>query len=94
MGSYVDIHATEQTSFSLFFEKAFEKITFLDFTSSLVKAIAYGFTIGMVGCYRGYYATQGTQGVGRAANTSVVLSMFLIFMEEIVIVQVFNTLRS
>jgi phospholipid/cholesterol/gamma-HCH transport system permease protein len=94
MGSYVDIHATEQTSLMLFFQKAFEKITFLDFISSMIKAIAYGFTIGVVGCYQGYNATQGTEGVGRAANTAVVLSMFLIFIEEIVIVQIINGLRT
>lgn len=93
MGSYTDIHITEQTSFSLFFVNAFDKISFLDFTSSTVKAIVFGFTIGMVGCYQGYYAKQGTEGVGRAANTAVVLSMFLIFVEEIIIVQIFNGLR-
>lgn len=93
MGSYTDVHITEQTSLALFFEKAFDKISFLDFTSSTVKAIVYGFTIGMVGCYQGYYARQGTEGVGRAANTAVVLSMFLIFVEEIIIVQIFNGLR-
>lgn len=93
MGSYVDVHLNEQTSLALFFQKAFERITFLDFISSFVKAVAYGFTIGIVGCYQGFHASQGTEGVGRAANTAVVLSMFLIFIEEIVIVQIFNGLR-
>lgn len=93
MGSFVDVSIMEQTSLMLFFEKAFERITFLDFISSVVKSVAYGFTIGIVGCYQGFYASQGTQGVGKAANTSVVLSMFLIFIEEIVIVQIFNGLR-
>jgi phospholipid/cholesterol/gamma-HCH transport system permease protein len=93
LGSYIDIHLHEMTSFTLFFQKAFEKITFLDFASSLVKAIAYGFTIGIVGCYQGYKASQGTEGVGRAANSSVVISMFLIFIEEIIIVQIANWIR-
>jgi len=93
MGSYLDIHLNEQTSFVLFFQKAFEKITFLDFTSSIIKAVAYGFTIGIVGCYQGYKASQGTEGVGRAANSSVVISMFLIFIEEIIIVQIVNYIR-
>jgi phospholipid/cholesterol/gamma-HCH transport system permease protein len=93
MGSYVDVHSSEQTSLPLFFIKAFEKINFADFASSMVKAICYGFTIGIVGCYQGYHASQGTEGVGRAANTAVIISMFLIFIEEIVIVQIFNGLR-
>jgi phospholipid/cholesterol/gamma-HCH transport system permease protein len=41
----------------------------------------------------GYNATQGTRGVGKAANQAVVLSIFLIFIEEIVIVQVTNWIR-
>jgi phospholipid/cholesterol/gamma-HCH transport system permease protein len=48
----------------------------------------------MVSCYKGYNASQGTEGVGRAANASVVLSMFLIFVEEIVIVQITNYIRG
>lgn len=94
MGSFLDVHANEQTSLTTFLENAFSTISFLDFFASVVKAVVYGFTIGMVGCYKGYHATQGTQGVGRAANASVVISMFLIFIEEIVIVQITNWLRG
>jgi phospholipid/cholesterol/gamma-HCH transport system permease protein len=94
MGSFLDVHSNEQTSMVTFFENAFSSITFLDFFTSMAKAIAYGFTIGIVGCYKGYHTTQGTQGVGRAANASVVLSMLLIFIEEIIIVQVSNWIRG
>jgi phospholipid/cholesterol/gamma-HCH transport system permease protein len=93
LGSFLDIHAHEATSAISFFEKAFEKITFLDLFSSIIKAIVFGFTIGIVGCYKGYHASNGTVGVGRSANASVVLSMFLIFIEEIVIVQITNFIR-
>jgi phospholipid/cholesterol/gamma-HCH transport system permease protein len=93
LGAYVNIHSNEQTSFTSFIENGFHTISFLDFFSSLLKSIVFGFTIGVVGCYQGYTTTQGTQGVGRAANTSVVTSMFLIFIEEIIIVQVTNWFR-
>jgi len=93
MGSFLDIHMHEQTSLSAFFQNAFNKISFLDFTSSLIRAVIYGFTIGMVGAYQGYNTTQGTEGVGRAANFSVVVSMFLIFIEEIIIVTIVNYMR-
>ena len=81
------------TSFVSFFQAAFERISFLDIISSVVKSIAYGFTIGIVGCYKGFNASNGTEGVGKAANSSVVLSMFLIFIEEILIVQITNSIR-
>jgi phospholipid/cholesterol/gamma-HCH transport system permease protein len=55
--------------------------------------LVYGFTIGIVGAYKGFNASQGTRGVGKAANQAVVLSMFLIFLEELVIVQISNWIR-
>lgn len=94
LGSYLNVHTNELTSFASFFQQAFAKISFLDIFSSLAKGIIYGFTIGIVGCYKGFHATQGTEGVGRAANASVVLSMFLIFIEEIIIVQITNNIRG
>jgi phospholipid/cholesterol/gamma-HCH transport system permease protein len=92
-GSYVNVHSEEAISIFTFFQNAFSSISFLDIFSSLVKSIVYGFTIGIVGCYKGYNATQGTRGVGKASNQAVVLSIFLIFIEEIVLVQITNWIR-
>jgi phospholipid/cholesterol/gamma-HCH transport system permease protein len=94
MGSFLDVHANEQTSMITFFENAFSSITFLDYFTSLVKALVFGFTIGIVSSYKGFHASQGTMGVGRAANSSVVISMFLIFIEEIIIVQISGYMRG
>ena len=93
MGSYLDIYLNEQTSFTTFVEQAFSKINFLDFASSIIRSLVFGFTIGVVGSYKGYNTTGGTQGVGRAANASVVTSMFLIFIEEMLILQIINYFR-
>jgi len=92
-GSYVNVHSEEASSLISFYQNAFSSISFLDIFSSVAKSVVYGFTIGMVGCYKGFNATQGTRGVGKAANQAVVLAMFLIFVEEIVIVQVANWIR-
>jgi phospholipid/cholesterol/gamma-HCH transport system permease protein len=93
LGSYINVHLNEQTSFTAFFHDALVKISFLDYWASLTKSFLYGFTIGIVGCYKGFNATKGTEGVGKAANSAVVISMFLIFIEEIIIVQIFNWIR-
>jgi len=92
-GSYLNVHSEETSSMISFYQNAFRTITFLDINMAVIKTVAYGFTIGMVGCYKGFHATQGTRGVGKAANQAVVLSMFLIFMEEMIIVQVSNWFR-
>ncbi|MBZ4191368.1 MlaE family ABC transporter permease [Niabella beijingensis] len=93
VGAFVDIHLNEQTSMDTFVQNAFTNISFLDLAASLVKALVYGFTIGIVSCYQGFHATQGTEGVGKSANVSVVISMFLIFIEEVIIVQLVNMIR-
>ncbi|RPH31876.1 MAG: ABC transporter permease [Bacteroidales bacterium] len=92
-GSYINVHTEETSSIISFYQDAFSTISFLDIFTGVVKSIAYGLTIGLVGCYKGYNATQGTRGVGKAANQAVVLSMFLIFIEEVIIVQVSNWIR-
>jgi phospholipid/cholesterol/gamma-HCH transport system permease protein len=94
MGSYLDVHINEQTSFTSFFENALSSINFLDYWTSVAKALIYGFTIGIVGSYKGFNASNGTTGVGHAANSAVVTSMFLIFIEEIIIVQISNFIRT
>jgi phospholipid/cholesterol/gamma-HCH transport system permease protein len=92
-GSYVNVHSEEASSIVTFYQNAFSSIRFLDIFTSVVKSVVYGFTIGIVGCFKGFNATQGTRGVGKAANQAVVLAIFLIFIEEIVIVQVSNWIR-
>lgn len=93
MGSYFNVHSLEATSIISFFKNGFATITFLDVFSAIIKSIVFGFTIGMVGSYKGYNALNGTEGVGKAANQAVVLAMFLIFIEEVVIVQMANWIR-
>lgn len=92
-GSFLNVHQNEQTSLKTYIDDAFGRISFLDLFSSAFKSLVYGFTIGITGCYMGFTASQGTAGVGKAANSAVVTSMFLIFIEEILIVQVVNAIR-
>lgn len=94
MGSFLSVNKNELVSMSTFFVQVFESITFLDVTSSILKSILFGFTIGIVGCYKGYNSTKGTEGVGRAANAAVVMAMFLIFIEELLVLQVVNFVRG
>lgn len=92
-GSFIDVRINEHTSLSAFATTAFEKIGFLDVASSVLRATVYGFTISMVSCYKGFTTTLGTEGVGKAANAAVVVAMYLIFIEEVIIVQIFNWFR-
>ena len=94
MGAFVNVNTNELVSISTFFVQVFDAITFLDIFSSILKSLLFGFTIGIVGCYKGYNSSKGTEGVGRAANASVVIAMFLIFIEELLVLQIVTAIRS
>jgi len=94
LGALLNVSLSEGTSAKAFFQSSLESITFLDITASTIKAVIFGFTIGMVGCYQGYNSSKGTEGVGKAANSAVVIGMFLIFIEEVVSVQFFGLFRT
>jgi phospholipid/cholesterol/gamma-HCH transport system permease protein len=48
--------------------------------------------VGTVGCYKGYNATKGTESVGKSANEAVVVASMLIFLLDLVAVQVTDLL--
>jgi phospholipid/cholesterol/gamma-HCH transport system permease protein len=93
IGAFINVHQNELTSLTTFFVEVFEALTFLDIFSSVIKSTVFGFTIGIVGCYKGYTSSKGTEGVGKAANASVVMAMFLIFIEELLALQIVNFIR-
>jgi phospholipid/cholesterol/gamma-HCH transport system permease protein len=90
MGSFIDIHFSDQTSFTMFIHDVFIKIDWKEIISAVTRTAVFGFTIGLIGCYKGFNATKGTVGVGKAANSAVVVIMLLIFIEEIAIVKLFR----
>lgn len=94
VGSFLNVHGNESVGVASFIKNGFSNISYLDIFSSVTKSFIFGFTIGIIACYKGFNTTSGTVGVGRAANTSVVISMFAIFIEEVLIVQVITWLRG
>lgn len=93
LGSFVATAVFTQTSLSLFFNQAFEAISFLDIFSSVFKGFLFGTAIGLVSTYCGYNSSRGTVGVGRAANTSVVTSMFMVFVLDLLSLQIIELFR-
>jgi phospholipid/cholesterol/gamma-HCH transport system permease protein len=80
-------------SFHLFTNQIFEKLTFADVMPSIIKALFFGFAIGIIGCFKGYTTKNGTEGVGRAANSAVVLSTFVVFIIDLMAAQIADILR-
>ncbi|NPB07683.1 MAG: ABC transporter permease [Aquificae bacterium] len=66
----------------LYWQKMVDLTEFYDFLGGLYKATAFGFIIGAVSCYYGFYTRGGTEGVGRATTSSVVTSSMLILISD------------
>jgi len=60
-----------------------------DVISGLIKAAVFGFLLTLMGCYHGYYAQGGAQGVGRAATNAVVSAAVLIFAANFLLTSLF-----
>ena len=89
-GGYLSIASHDDLSVLAFFTQVFEAIELKDIFAMVIRAVVFGFTIGFASCYVGYNSSKGTEGVGKAANAAVVSSMFLVFIEELLIVQLLS----
>ena len=87
-GAYIGITMKQTVSFHLFVSQVFQKLTFADLLPSVIKGLFFGFAIGIIGCFKGFYTKKGTRGVGMAANTSVVLSTFAVFIIDLIAAQI------
>jgi phospholipid/cholesterol/gamma-HCH transport system permease protein len=81
------------TSYSLFWNQVFGKLSFGDVLPSIIKTFFFGFAIGIIGCYKGYNTTKGTEGVGKAANSAVVASTFVVFIIDLLAAQIADILH-
>jgi phospholipid/cholesterol/gamma-HCH transport system permease protein len=88
LGGYLAISFTSEANIRLFFMNAFANISLKDIIPSVIKTFFFGYAVGVVGCYEGYNATRGTESVGIAANTAVVVSSLLVIIIDMINVQI------
>ena len=92
LGSWAGANIKGDVSFVLFCSQAFSHLEFIDFIPAVIKSFFFGAVIGLVGCYKGYTAGRGTESVGIAANSAVVLSSLLVIIVDVVAVQITDLL--
>lgn len=91
-GSWLGVNIRGNTSFNLFWTQVFDSLSFNDVLPAFIKSYFFGFAVGIVGCYKGYNSSKGTEGVGRSANSAVVVSSVLIFVLDLLAVQITEVL--
>jgi len=78
---------TDSISLQLFVQNGFKQVTFHDFLPPTVKTAVFGLIIGTVACFQGMRTRGGTEGVGRSATSSVVLSSLFLILADVLLVR-------
>jgi phospholipid/cholesterol/gamma-HCH transport system permease protein len=91
-GGYLGVNIRGQVSWDLYWTQVFNALSFGDVVPSLAKTFFFGFAIGIIGCYKGYNSKKGTEGVGRSANSAVVVASLLVFIIDLIAVQISDLL--
>ncbi|KIC94132.1 MlaE family ABC transporter permease [Flavihumibacter solisilvae] len=88
LGGYAASALSAEITLQLYFTKAISNLEFSDIIPAVIKTILFGFSIGFVGCYKGFHSTRGTESVGQAANSAVVTASIWIVIIDAIVVQV------
>src|SRR5580700_6733750 len=77
----------EPLSLHQFIDIGFKRGTFNDFLPPTFKTAVFGLIIGLISCFQGMRTRGGAEGVGRAANNSVVLASLFVILADVVLVK-------
>ncbi|MFA6467594.1 MAG: ABC transporter permease [Bacteroidota bacterium] len=93
VGTFVGVNLKGNVGSYLFFVHVFQSLQFQDVIPAVVKTFFFGFAIGLIGCYKGFQANTGTEGVGKAANTAVVFASLMVFFIDMIAVQITSMIQ-
>jgi phospholipid/cholesterol/gamma-HCH transport system permease protein len=87
MGSFLAVNIEGKVSMVLFMSRAMGAVDFTDVIPATIKSVIFGFVIGIIGCYKGFTASRGTESVGKASNQAVVAASLMVFIVDVIVVQ-------
>ena len=88
MGGFFGVNIHSDVNMVRYFTQVLESLDFIDIVPATIKTFFFGFFIGMIGCYKGFTAANGTESVGKAANSAVVLASLAVFIIDMLAVQI------
>lgn len=86
-GSFIGVNIMDDVGIRLYFTHAVDQLDFVDVFPAVIKTFFFGFAIGIIACFKGYTANKGTEGVGMAANSAVVVGSLCVFILDMIAVQ-------
>jgi phospholipid/cholesterol/gamma-HCH transport system permease protein len=87
-GYLAELVSSGSLSWTLYHKNVMDVLTLSDVAPATLKTVVFGYLIGVTGCWFGMTAEGGTEGVGRAATRSVVVSIFLVLVSNVILVRV------
>lgn len=76
----------------VYYNRTTSVLTVMAFVQGVIKSGVFAVIVGAVGCMRGFQSSSDAQGVGRAATSAVVTSIFLVVIADAVLTFLFTTL--
>lgn len=88
LGGYIGYNIHGSISLYRYLSEMIEHVEYLDLIPAFIKTFFFGFFIGLIGCYKGFNASNGTASVGIASNEAVVMASLSIFILDMLAVQI------
>jgi len=82
VGGFIVAYLTLGLSAVQFWTRAIDALAFGDVVQGLTKPFVFAFIIATIGCFQGLRVRGGTQGVGRATTSAVVLSSVFVLVVD------------
>jgi len=90
MGGAIYTNADLNLPISVYFDRTFEVLSADDVMQGLIKSVVFALIISLVGLANGFQVQGGAEGVGRATTRSVVMSISLIVIADMVFTYFLN----
>jgi len=87
LGGFAGINIHGDVNLYRYFSQVLASLEFIDIMPATIKTFFFGFFIGLIGCYKGFTAANGTESVGKAATSAVVSASLAIFIIDMLAVQ-------
>ena len=87
LGGFVGVNISQDIDYRLYLSMCFDALEYSDVVPATIKTFFFGNVVGVIGCFKGYNTESGTEGVGKAANSAVVISMLAVFLIDMLTVQ-------
>ncbi len=93
LGGFLAEVATGDTTMLKYQSAVLRELILSDVIPAALKTIVFGFVVGVIGCYTGLNASEGSEGVGQAATDSVVLCSLCVLMADVMLVTAIKAIQ-